>query len=98
MSLASHVLEAYQILVSTLITEKTTFQKAALNQITFVVPVAANKVLIRRAVEEAFGVRVISVATQLHKGRATRFKGHRGYQSSLKKAIVSIDRQQMITI
>ena len=50
--------EAHQIIKRPLITEKSTRQKEAGNQIAFVVDPRANKVQIRQAVEKLFKVKV----------------------------------------
>lgn len=91
-------LEIYQVLMSTLVTEKSTFQKTSLNKFSFRVPVAATKTMIRQAVQEAFGVKVVSVATQIHKERATRYRFHRGFTAPKKKAIVTIDKEQTLPV
>ncbi len=98
MSSASDLLETYQVLLGVLVTEKSTFQKTSLNKFSFRVPVAATKGLIRKAVQDAFGVKVVSVATQLHKERAARFKFHRGFTAPWKKAIVTVDKQQTLPV
>lgn len=98
MSAASDMLETYQVLMSSLVTEKSTFQKASLNQFSFQVPVAATKTLIRKAVQDAFGVKVMSVNTQRHKERAARFRFHRGFTAEWKKAIVTVDKQQTLPV
>lgn len=98
MSAAGSQLETYQVLMSTLVTEKTTFHKNELNKFSFRVPVAATKPLIRKAVQEAFGVKVLSVATQIHKERTARFRFHRGFTSPWKKAIVTIDKEQTLPV
>lgn len=98
MSAASDMLKTYQVLMSSLVTEKSTFQKAALNQFSFQVPVAATKTLIRKAVQDAFGVKVVSVNTQRHKECAARFRFHRGFTAEWKKAIVTVDKQQTLPV
>lgn len=91
-------LECYQILLKTVVTEKSTEQRGDLNKFTFKVPVAANKEMIRTAIFEAFGVRPTAVATQRYKEVARRYKFHRGYSSEWKKAIVTISRQETLPV
>jgi large subunit ribosomal protein L23 len=98
MSVASNMLETYQVLLSSLVTEKSTFQRASLNKFSFRVPVASTKTLIRKAVQEAFGVKVESVATQRHKETAARYRFHRGYTAEWKKAIVTVDKDQTLPV
>ena len=96
---ASEKLESYQVLMSTLVTEKSTFHRAApLNKFTFRVPVAATKTQIRQAVHDAFGVKVVSVATQRYKELAARYRFHRGFTAEWKKAIVTIDNEQTLPV
>lgn len=99
MSAASDNLQTYQVLLSTLVTEKSTFHRTApLNKFTFRVPVAATKTLIRKAVQDAFGVKVTAVATQRHKELAARFRFHKGFTAEWKKAIVTIDKEQTLPV
>ncbi len=89
-------LEIYQVLLSNLVTEKSTFQKAKLNQFSFRVPVAATKELVRKAVQEAFGVRVDAVRTQLYKELPKRFRVQKGWLPAWKKAIVTIHKDETL--
>lgn len=98
MGSASEMLETYQVLLNSLVTEKSTFQKSLLNKFSFRVPVAANKTLIRRAVQDAFGVKVESVATQRYKEIAARYRFHRGYTAEWKKAIVTVNKEQTLPV
>jgi len=50
-----------QILIKPLLTEKTSVLKDAVQQVTFFVHPAANKIEIKRAVEKAFDVKVQAV-------------------------------------
>ena len=94
----SRVLENYQVLIGVLLTEKSTQQRAEQNQFTFRVPVAATKDMIRAAVLEAFGVKALSVATQIYKECARRYRGHRGYSAAWKKAIVTIGKEETLPV
>lgn len=91
-------LECYQVLLKTVVTEKSTEQRESLNKFTFKVPVAATKDMIRAAIFEAFGVRPTAVATQRYKEVARRYKFHRGYSSEWKKAIVTIANQETLPV
>ena len=95
---AQVALETYQVLLSTLVTEKSTFHRNELNKFSFRVPVAASKDLIKRAVQEAFSVHVVSVATQIHKERARRYRFHRGYTAPWKKAIVTVGKEETLPV
>lgn len=98
MNSTNELLKTYQVLLSSLVTEKSTFQKTSLNKFSFRVPVAATKTLIRKAVQDAFGVRVVSVATQRHKELAARYRFHRGFTAEWKKAIVTVAPEQSLPV
>ena len=99
MNAASSMLKSHQVLISTLVTEKSTFQRTApLNKFTFRVPVAATKIQIREAVQEAFGVKVVSVATQRYKELAARYRFHKGFTAEWKKAIVTVAKDQVLPV
>ena len=55
---------------------------------TFEVPVTANKVEIKKACEEVFGVKVAKVNTVNVRGRLKRQGRYEGYTASTKKAVV----------
>jgi large subunit ribosomal protein L23 len=56
----------------------------------FEVPVTANKIEIKKAVEEAFGVKVASVNTMHVLGKVKRMGRNEGRRASWKKAIVTL--------
>ena len=56
----------------------------------FEVPKTVNKVEIKKAVEEAFGVKVAKVNTMNVRGQKRRQGMHEGYTPSWKKAIVTL--------
>ncbi len=80
----------YEILKRPVTTEKSTIQKEASNQLTFEVDRRANKVEIRRAVEQIFSVRVTDVRTIQMKGKEKRFGRTLGTRRNWKKAIVTL--------
>jgi len=80
----------YAILKRPVITEKSTIQKEANNQLTFEVDRRANKVEIRRAVEQVFNAKVVSVRTIQMKGKVKRFGRTVGKRRNWKKAIVTL--------
>lgn len=57
---------------------------------TFEVPVTANKIEIKKACEEVFGVKVASVNTMRVMGKVKRMGRYEGRQASWKKAIVTL--------
>jgi large subunit ribosomal protein L23 len=78
------------VLVKPLMTEKSMQQKEELNAITFKVPVDANKVQIRQAVEKVFNVKVATVRTASHEGKWKRMGKFEGRRPGWKKAIVTL--------
>ena len=73
-----------------LITEKTNIQKESHNQITFEVDRRANRVEIKRAVENIFNVKVESVRTMQVKGKTKQRGRIIGKRRDWKKAIVKL--------
>jgi large subunit ribosomal protein L23 len=80
----------YDVIIRPLITEKTNIQKELSNQVSFEVDRRANRIEIRRAVEQAFKVRVISVRTMQMLGKATQRGRIAGKRRDWKKAIVRL--------
>jgi large subunit ribosomal protein L23 len=83
--------KAHRYLIkSPLITEKTHLHKEMSNKVTFKVEPTANKIEIRKAVEEVFKVKVLSVNTCRYEGKKKRLGRHDGRRSDWKKAIVTL--------
>ncbi|MCG6893832.1 MAG: 50S ribosomal protein L23 [Desulfobacteraceae bacterium] len=80
----------HDIIIRPLITEKTNLQKEVDNQISFEVERRANRVQIRKAVENIFNVRVAKVRTMQMKGKLKRRGQILGRQKDWKKAIVKL--------
>ena len=80
----------YDIIKSPLITEKTTIQKEASNQISFKVSRMANRIEIKRAVENIFNVKVSGVHTMQVKGKTKQRGRIIGKRKNWKKAIVTL--------
>lgn len=82
------------ILLKPIVTEKMTAQGEDLNQFGFVVEKRANKIQIKDAIEEMYGVNVVSVNTMIYAGknksRFTRTGAISGKTKSFKKAIVTL--------
>lgn len=80
----------YDIVKRPLITEKTSIQKEEYNQISFEVDRKANRVEIKRAVENIFNVNVATVRTMQVKGK-TKHRGRIvGKRRNWKKAVVKL--------
>ena len=90
-------LRHYDVIVSPVITEKSTMLSEN-NQVVFKVTPKATKSEIKAAVEALFGVKVTAVNTTTRKGKVKRFKGVVGRQSDVKKAIVTLAEGQSIDV
>lgn len=82
-------LTSYDIIRKPVITEKTMANMAD-RQYTFMVHPEANKSMIKRAVEEVFGVKVEDVKTLNYEGKVKRLGVHVGRRADYKKAIVKL--------
>ncbi len=82
------------IIQKPIITEKMTLQGEKLNRYGFIVNKNANKVEIRKAVEELYGVKVASVNTMRYggkvKSRYTKAGVIAGKTNAYKKAVVTL--------
>ncbi len=68
------------------------------NKYTFIVDPRANKTQIKIAVEQIFGVKVVSVNTMTRKGKTRRTRFGIGKRANTKRAIVSVAEGQRIDI
>ncbi len=80
-----------------IITEKSTLMQEN-GRYSFEVATSATKLQIKRAVEEAFGVRVIKVNTMNVPGKRKRYGPRTSILPSRKKALVTLAPGQTITI
>ena len=85
----------YDIIKRPIITEKSSGLVDKL-QYTFEVAVDANKVEIKKAVEEIFNVKVVAIRTVNVHRKAKRVQRYEGYKSAYKKAIVRLAPGQTI--
>lgn len=83
-------MKAEEIVKRPIVTEKSSSDIQD-GKYTFEVAKKATKVQIANAVEELFGVKVVSVNTMTVKGKEKRVGVHQGKTSDWKKAIVTID-------
>jgi large subunit ribosomal protein L23 len=79
----------YDIIIKPVITEKTMNQMAD-RQYTFMVHVNATKTMVKKAVEEIFGVKVEDIKTLNYEGKEKRVGVHIGRRADYKKAIVRL--------
>jgi large subunit ribosomal protein L23 len=90
-------MNSFDILRRPIVTEKSTLLQEQ-GRYAFEVSVRATKHDIKRAVEEAFDVKVLKVNTMNMKGKPKRFGPRLLMQKSWKKAIVSLAPGETITI
>ena len=90
-------IDFYDIIRSPAITEKATMC-ASNNQVIFNVARQASKPEIKAAVEGLFEVKVKAVNTLLRKGKSRRFRGIKGMQSDVKKAVVTLEEGQRLDV
>jgi len=90
-------LRHYDVIVSPVITEKSTLVSED-GQVVFNVARDATKPEIKAAIEALFSVKVTAVNTLIRKGKVKRFRGVKGRQSDVKKAIVTLAEGQTIDV
>ena len=90
-------MQLHDVLIRPVITEKST-KLMEENKYTFRVPLTANKVQIRQAVEKIFNVKVEKVATIRVLGKTKRMGRTQGKRSDCKKAIVTLKAGESITL
>lgn len=82
----------YDIIKKPIITEQS-MENVADKVYVFEVARDANKIEIRQAVEEIFGVKVAKINTMNVPGKEKRMGVHRGFRPDWKKAIVRLTEQ-----
>lgn len=89
-----------EILIKPILTEKMTIQGEKLNRYGFIVDCKANKLQIRKAVEEMYNVKVTDVNTINYMGkvisRYTKAGNLVGRKNSFKKAIITLKSGDVI--
>ncbi len=84
------MLEPHQVLLRPLVTEKGMHRSSRHNAYAFEINTLASKDDVRRAVEELFNVRVLSVNTQNRRGKPRRTRFRQGSTRTWKKAVVTL--------
>lgn len=88
----------YSIIKRPLVTEKATTLQETQNTYCFEVDLYANKIEIRAAVEELFGVKVQKVRTCIVHGKVKRVGKATGKRSNWKKAFVRLEGEAKLDI
>lgn len=92
-------MNAFEIVKTVRVTEKGTSQAERFNQYTVVADRRANKVQIRRAVEELFKVKVLAVHTLNVRGKSRRNSTPQaGKAPDWKKAVVTLKKGDRISL
>ncbi len=88
------------ILIKPIVTEKMTELGEKLNRYGFIVDINANKIQIKKAVEDLYNVNVVSVNTMKYAGknksRFTKTGIIKGKTKAFKKAIVTLEEGETI--
>lgn len=87
-----------KVIVRPLITEQGTDMREKHNQYFFEVAVDANKLEIRQAIEQFFGVKVTQVRTMNYRGKIKRMGRYQGKRADWKKAIVTLAKDETIDL
>lgn len=87
----------YDIIIRVLTTEKTA-KDVAFGKQTFIVETSASRDDVKKAIEKIFGVEVERVNTSQYEGKSKRYHGKSGKRKSVKKAIVSVKKGQIIDL
>lgn len=89
-----------EILIRPIVTEKLTAQGESLNRYGFMVDPRANKLQVKKAIEELYGVTVDSVNTLRYAGKvSSRFTkaGYiKGRKNAFKKAVITLKEGEKI--
>ncbi|ROO91122.1 large subunit ribosomal protein L23 [Actinocorallia herbida] len=93
----SNIYDPRDILLAPVVSEKS-YGLLDEGKYTFVVAPGANKVQIRQAVEEVFGVKVTGVNTINRQGKRKRTRHGYGKRKDTKRAIVSLAEGERIDI
>ena len=88
----------YDVLLGPMLTEKGTLLKEKENKILFKVAKEANKIEIKKAVEETFKVKVDNVATINCRGKIKRMGRYEGKRPDWKKAIITLKEGEKLDV
>ena len=91
-------LSDHGVLLRPILTDKTTFGIEALNAYVFEVHPSANKIQIRKAVENLFDVKVRKVNVRNRKGKRKRVGRTVGYGKNTKHAVITLAAGETLDI
>jgi large subunit ribosomal protein L23 len=90
--------DARDVIIRPVVTERSTIMADEQDAFTFIVAEDANKIDIKRAVEQLFDVKVRSVNTMRYRGKWRRVGRNYGRRPSFKKAIVKLAEGERIDV
>jgi len=91
------MITSYDIIKALIRTEKSTLAEPK-NKYLFLVDNSANKIQIKRAVEEIYKVKVKDVNTVIYRGKMKRVRREVGKTADKKKALVTLKEGQKIVV
>mgnify|MGYP000437801366 FL=1 len=90
------------IIIKPIISEKATYLTDLRGQYSFLVDTKANKIQIKNAVEEAYGVKVANVRTMIYAPKVSSRYTKKGLQvgktNKLKKAVVELQSGEVLDV
>ena len=90
------------IIIKPIISEKATYLTDLRGQYSFLVDTKANKIQIKKAVEEAYGVKVADVRTMIYAPKVSSRYTKKGLQvgktNKLKKAVVELQSGEVLDV
>ena len=90
------------IIIKPIISEKATYLTDLRGQYSFLVDAKANKIQIKNAVEEAYGVKVANVRTMIYAPKVSMKYTKKGLQvgktNKLKKAVIELQVGEVIDV
>ncbi len=88
----------YEIVKCPIVTEKSSNQNEELNKVSFEVAYSANKIEIKRAIEQIFETEVVKVNVRWVKGKKKRLGRNEGKRADKKRAIITLAEGKRIDI
>lgn len=89
--------QAYRVLIKPLITEKSS-SAGELGKYSFMVGPEANKIMVKKAVEQVYGVKVRGVNIMNYQGKEVNYGRYPGQRKSWRKAIVTLEKGQHLEL
>jgi ribosomal protein L23 len=90
------------IIIKPIISEKATYLTDLRGQYSFLVDTKANKIQIKNAVEEAYGVKVANVRTMVYAPKVSMKYTKKGLQvgktNKLKKAVIELQAGEVVDV